>query len=172
MQAFDDIARDQLEGIAKSLQLPTAAFLPILDSKALNCKKQSSSSLEAIHYLLPEGAAADVGAPEACEAHEDKGMLTLIYADTQQGLQVGWCMFCWLHIVLPMLNCYAVNEEVCTACMSDMQVQKPDGTWKHLLLAQGQIAVLAGYTLERATCGLVKAAKHKVVCPALKQGWR
>ena len=89
MQAFDDIAREQLEGLAKSLQLPPAAFLPILDSTALNSRRQSASSLEAIHYMLPEAAAADGGAPEACEAHEDKGLLTLIYADTEQGLQVG-----------------------------------------------------------------------------------
>ena len=47
-----------------------------------------------------------------------------------------------------------------------MQIQGPDGTWKDLLLSQGQIAILAGYTLERATRGLVKAAKHKVVRPA------
>ena len=46
-----------------------------------------------------------------------------------------------------------------------MQVQVPDGTWKDLLLPQGQIAILAGYILERATCGLVKAAKQKVVRP-------
>ncbi len=33
-------------------------------------------------------------------------------------------------------------------------------------LPEGSIAVLAGHTLERATCGLVKAAKHRVVCLA------
>ena len=42
-----------------------------------------------------------------------------------------------------------------------MQVQKVDGTWTHLLLLEGQIAVLAGYTLERATCGLVKLQHTK-----------
>ena len=89
VQSFDDIARETLEGIANTLQLPEAAFLPILDSLALDSRKQSASSLEAIHYMLPDGAAADVGGPEACEAHEDKGLLTLIYADTEHGLQVG-----------------------------------------------------------------------------------
>ena len=88
VQAFDDIAREHLEGIAKSLQLPAAAFLPILDSKALNSRKQSASSLEAIHYKLPEAATTHVAPSEACEAHGDKGLLTLIYADTEQGLQV------------------------------------------------------------------------------------
>ena len=44
------------------------------------------------------------------------------------------------------------------------QVQELNGTWTHQLLPEGQIAVLAGYTLERATCGLIKAATHKAVC--------
>jgi isopenicillin N synthase-like dioxygenase len=35
-----------------------------------------------------------------------------------------------------------------------------------LKLPDGCIAVLAGYTLERATCGLIKTAKHRVVCLA------
>ena len=47
------------------------------------------SSLEAFHYMLPEGAAAHLGSLEACEAHADKGLLTVIYADTEEGLQVG-----------------------------------------------------------------------------------
>ena len=42
----------------------------------------------------------------------------------------------------------------------------PDGTWKELPRSQGQVAISAGYTLERATCGLIKAVKHKVVCPS------
>ena len=45
-----------------------------------------------------------------------------------------------------------------------MQVLGADGVWSDLLLPEGHVAVLAGYTLERATCGLVKAAKHRVVC--------
>ena len=46
--------------------------------------------------------------------------------------------------------------------MSSMQVLGADGVWSDLLLPEGHVAVLAGYTLERATC--VKAAKHRVVC--------
>lgn len=88
VQAFDDIARGVLEGLAKSLQLPADAFLPILDPTAVDNKKPSASSLEAIHYMLPEDAITNSGAP-ACEAHEDKGLLTLIYSDQEQGLHVG-----------------------------------------------------------------------------------
>ena len=71
VQAFDDIARGVLEGLAKMLQLPADAFLPILDQTAVDSSKQSASSLEALHYMLPLGAAANSGAP-ACEAQEDK----------------------------------------------------------------------------------------------------
>ncbi|KAL3135555.1 hypothetical protein ABBQ38_006033 [Trebouxia sp. C0009 RCD-2024] len=131
VQAFDDIARGILESLAKSLQLPADAFQPILDQTAVDSGKQSASSLEAIHYMMPEGVATSLGAP-ACEAHEDKGLLTLIYSDTAQGLHV----------------------------------EEPDGRWTHLLLPQGHIAVLAGQTLERAVCGLIKAAKHRVLVGA------
>ena len=44
-----------------------------------------------------------------------------------------------------------------------MKVMLSSGSWKDVRLAEGQVAVLAGYTLERATCGLVKAVKHRVV---------
>ena len=43
------------------------------------------------------------------------------------------------------------------------QVMGQDGSWEQLLVPEGHIAVLAGYTLERATCGLVKAVTHRVV---------
>ena len=159
VQAFDDIAREQLEGIAKSLQLPAATFLPILDPTAVDSSRQSASSLEVVHYMLP----ADLGAPEACEAHEDKGLLTLIYADTERGLQVS-CIVTAMLIITPCKR--GSVGKVHAKCMRNLQVQGPDGSWRHLLTPQGQLAVLSGYTLERATCGLIKAAKHKVVCAA------
>lgn len=37
------------------------------------------------------------------------------------------------------------------------------GEWKQMAVPEGQVAVLAGYTLQRATCGLVTAAKHRMV---------
>ena len=52
---------------------------------------------------------------------------------------------------------------------SNLQVQRPDGEWMHVMLPHGYIAVLPGYTLERATCGLVKAPKHKVGTQAAMQ---
>lgn len=85
---MDDIARGLLEGLAGALQLPAATFLPLLDLTAVDSSKRSASSLEAIHYMLPQNANTGSGATEACEAHEDKGLLTVVYADTEQGLQV------------------------------------------------------------------------------------
>ena len=40
---------------------------------------------------------------------------------------------------------------------------RSNGEWVDVLLSDGHVAVLAGHTLERATCGLIKAAKHRVV---------
>ncbi|KAL3158724.1 hypothetical protein ABBQ32_011457 [Trebouxia sp. C0010 RCD-2024] len=88
VQALDIIARGLLEGLAKSLHLPADAFLPIPDHRAVESMRQSASSPEVIHYMLPEGADVDLSAP-ACEAHEDKVLLTLICSDTEQGLQVN-----------------------------------------------------------------------------------
>ena len=45
------------------------------------------------------------------------------------------------------------------------------GAWKQLTVPEGQIAVLAGYTLERATCGLITAAKHRMVCFNASMKW-
>ncbi len=41
---------------------------------------------------------------------------------------------------------------------------RSSGEWVDVFLPEGHVAVLAGHTLERATCGLIKAAKHRVVC--------
>ena len=128
----------------------------------MDSSKQSPSSLEAIHYRLPVGAAAGSSSTEACEVHSDKGLLTVIYADTVQGLQVG----AFSNLLAVMLTGAALCECRSTACECNMQVQGPDGTWRGLPLSQGRGAVLAEYTLERATCGLTKAAKHRVVCPS------
>ena len=157
MQTFDDIARAQLAGLEQTLQLPVGAFLPFLESSSVNSSKQSASCLKAFHYMLPEGAAAGPGSLEGCEAHEDKGLLTVVYAAT--GLQVRESSNLLAVVLTGAKSCECWS----TTWKSHMQVQGPDGTWRELPLSQGQIAILAGHTLERATCGLIKAVKHKVV---------
>ena len=44
------------------------------------------------------------------------------------------------------------------------QVKTANGSWQQLQVPEGHMAVLAGYTLERATCGLIPAVTHRVVC--------
>ncbi len=44
-----------------------------------------------------------------------------------------------------------------------LQVQNADGAWTDVTAPRGTVTVLAGYTLERATCGLIKASNHRVV---------
>ena len=38
-----------------------------------------------------------------------------------------------------------------------------NGQWQDVPIPAGHIAIFPGYTLERATCGLIKATKHRVV---------
>ena len=46
------------------------------------------------------------------------------------------------------------------------------GAWTQLTVPEGQIAVLAGYTMEQATCGLITAAKHRMVCFNASIQWK
>ena len=63
--------------------MPLTAFDPLLQADQ---SAAAASSLEAIHYL---GAASKPSpAVRGCEAHVDKGLLTCIFADSSQGLQV------------------------------------------------------------------------------------
>ena len=126
VQTLDDIARKHLQGLEEALKLPGGASSLLLDSRAVDSSRQSSSSLEAFHYMLPEGAAAHLGSLEAFEAHADKGLLTVIYADTEQGLQVGKPSDV-LAIVLRAAMPYMYES---TACMWNIQMQNnDDGTW-------------------------------------------
>lgn len=88
VQAMDLIAKGVMSHLAVALRLPNDAFNQIYESAAPNANQPSASSLEAIHYMLPDTHAADNAAPAACEAHVDKGLLTLICSDASQGLQI------------------------------------------------------------------------------------
>ena len=85
VQVLDSIAKDVLSYLAVALGLPNVTFDRICGSAV---RPPSASSLEAVHYMLPDTHAADNAAPAACEAHVDKGLLTLIRSDASQGLQV------------------------------------------------------------------------------------
>ncbi len=76
--------------MAESLSLPLTAFEPILDTAHVKKGQPSASSLEAIHYMLPRDAAANppTTTSAGCDAHVDKGLLTLVYSDIVNGLEV------------------------------------------------------------------------------------
>ncbi len=84
---MDLIAKHVMSHLAVALRLPNDAFNQICGSAALDDSQPSASSLEAIHYMLPDTDAADNAASAACEAHVDRGLLTLISSDASQGLQ-------------------------------------------------------------------------------------
>lgn len=44
-----------------------------------------------------------------------------------------------------------------------LQVQKCNGAWQDVLVPAGYVAVLVGYTLERATCGKIPAVRYREV---------
>ena len=63
--------------------------MSLLDTP-LEAAVTASSCLDTIHYMAPSiaGPAADADASANCGPHVDKGLLTLIFPDTEQGLQV------------------------------------------------------------------------------------
>ena len=85
VQAYDILARSFLRQLAIKLHLPLTAFDSLLQAEQ---SAAATSSLEAIQNL----GAADQPSPvvSGCEAHVDKGLLTCIFADSSQGLQVMW----------------------------------------------------------------------------------
>ena len=92
IQTFDGLARDVLAQLAQQLKLPPDAFISLLDMphSVNHGLMAASSSLDTIYYMAPSirGPAADADASANCGAHVDKGLLTLIFPDTEQGLQV------------------------------------------------------------------------------------
>ena len=78
---------DLLDAIAMSthLGLTAGAFRGILDTPS---QTPSSSSLDVIQYL-PVAETVPSCKPEGlCALHHDRGLLTLIWSDTVEGLQV------------------------------------------------------------------------------------
>ena len=159
VQAFDvlnNAAKVILTALTKSLYLRTKStvFDSILDDPLLEPGQVSSSRLDAIHYASAEDA-NDVG---GCQTHEDKGLLTIIFADGKAGLQVPKRHYGCLYD--PML----AQQVTKTSNYVQSQVIHPKQQQvQNVIIPSGCVAVLPGYTLERASCGIFKAAFHKVV---------
>ena len=85
LQALLDLeftAKSWLQATAESYGLSASTFEAILDVAE---EKTPASRLEAIQYTTP-ALRADCHA--SCREHIDRGLLTLIYSDCAQGLQV------------------------------------------------------------------------------------
>ena len=88
VETLDAFARRVLESLAKLLNLPADVFEPVLELGAVN---PGASFLETIHYYAPAKTAttdAQSSASANCDAHVDRGLLTIIYSDVPSGLQV------------------------------------------------------------------------------------
>ncbi len=80
-QALDPIARTALAALCRSsfMRLPGAALAPALDDLPLPPQAWAASSLQCFRYRAGSSG---------CEAHEDRALLTLLYAPGEPGLQV------------------------------------------------------------------------------------
>lgn len=94
MLNFDDIARDMLAQLAESLQLPFGIFNPLLGPASSNGDGALTASLlDTINYMSPEAnSISNTDTSASCEAHIDRGLLTILFPDTVHGLQVQCCM--------------------------------------------------------------------------------
>ena len=79
-----------------------------------------------------------------------------------------------LHVLVtackPVRCClYAHIETIVMLWICKLQVvNSKTGLFENVLLPEGYILVLPGYTLQRATCGIYKAAAHRVVSQNLQ----
>jgi hypothetical protein len=91
MQATDvlhHVSLASLKALAFFFNVPTYSFIhSLLDDEVLQPGQQPSSLLHVIQYKQRSDAAAALAAAEQ-DAHEDRGVLSVVTAD-QPGLQVG-----------------------------------------------------------------------------------
>lgn len=94
MLNFDDIAKDVLAQLAKSLQLPLGVFEPLMGPAIPTGNGALAASiLDIIHYNMPQAnSTLNADSSASCEAHVDKGLLTVVFPDTAHGLQVQCCV--------------------------------------------------------------------------------
>ena len=85
MQTLDELAKGYMASMASLLGLSADAFQTIIECHRIDDKAHASaSSFEALHYLPLETTAAST----SCQADAEEGLLTLIYSDAAQSIQV------------------------------------------------------------------------------------
>ncbi len=80
-----------LDAIATHLGLAAGAFREIIDTVS---QSPSSSSLDVIQYLPVAKTVSSFKPEGGCALHHDRGLLTLIWSDTVEGLQVTFTLPC------------------------------------------------------------------------------
>ena len=98
LREFDALARKILAHLAQTLSLSSSTFDPLLETITpwKPGPHPPASALEAIRYFIDDGptpGSSQNNATASCEAHVDKGLLTLIHADTKQGLEVNLSVY-------------------------------------------------------------------------------
>jgi len=102
VQTYESFAQAFLSRVALALSMPANAFLCVTDSTTQGSGHVAASSLEAIQYPAPDTSIGPAAQSANCEAHVDRGLLTCIFADSVQGLQVQ--QECSLHQRLKIIN--------------------------------------------------------------------
>ena len=107
MQTYNVFAQAILDELATALSLPATHFRSALDVTQLDMESAAASSLEAIQYPALDVTARLAVQHASCEAHVDRGLLTCIFADTPQGLQVTCAVSSMspYHQPAPLLAC-------------------------------------------------------------------
>ena len=94
---MDALAKAVLGQLAVALFLSPDAFDPVLTTAVPKRGKSAASILQAIHYKPRSQTGTEFGSSTECEAHVDRGLLTILYPDAKQGLQVTHCHACALE---------------------------------------------------------------------------
>ena len=92
MHIYNGFAQALLGELATALSLPATHFHSALDGAYFKRGGIAASSLEAIQYPVLDVTATPAAHHANCEAHVDRGLLTCIFADTPQGLQVTYAV--------------------------------------------------------------------------------
>ncbi len=96
MQTLDELAKGYMASVASLLGLSADAFQTIIECHTTDDKAHTgASSFEALHYLPLETTAAST----SCQADVEEGLLTLIYSDAPQSIQVQQ-VACYCTILL------------------------------------------------------------------------
>ncbi len=117
MQTLDELAKGYLASVASLLGLSADAFQTIIEHHTTDDKAHASaSSFQAMHYLPLESTAAST----SCQADVEEGLLTLIYSDAPQSIQVRQ-VACYCTI---LLLCGLQNFSI---CLSALTISSPHG---------------------------------------------